>query len=105
MLPRHGGVLGLREWLLLAWGWLRSPTFDPLAMVPQNKSVCAFNLSFMFDRTDLLDTAFAEILGWVASEQLRLAHVSEYPLAAVRRAHADLESGLTIGKLVLVPEF
>lgn len=105
MFPRQGGVLGLKEWLGLAVSWLRSPTFDPLQMVPQNRSVCAFNLSFMFDRTDLLETAFAEILSWVGSGRLTLPLVSEYPLSSVRHAHADLESGMTIGKLVLVPEF
>jgi NADPH:quinone reductase-like Zn-dependent oxidoreductase len=29
--------------------------------------------------------------------------VTTYPLAEVARAHADIESGKTIGKLVLVP--
>ena len=76
---------------------------NPLAMVPANKSVLAFNLSFLFDQKELLTGAMAELLGWVHSGQLKMPKVTEYKLDDVRKAHAALESGKTVGKLVLIP--
>ena len=84
-------------------GWLRTPRFNPLKMVPENKSVLAFNLSFLFDQKELLDSAMAELLGWIESGRLKMPTITAYPMDEVRAAHAALESGKTVGKLVIVP--
>ena len=60
-----------------------------------------FNLSFLFNRTEILEEAMGKLLGWVAEGQLRVAKVALYDLGDVASAHAALESGLTMGKLVL----
>jgi NADPH2:quinone reductase len=44
-----------------------------------------------------------EVFGWVASGQLRVAIGGRYPLAEAARAHEDLESRRTTGKLLLFP--
>ena len=103
MLPKEGGVLDPLQWLRMAVGWLRTPRFNPLKMVPENKSVLAFNLSFLFDQKELLDSAMAELLGWIESGRLKMPTVTAYPMDEVRAAHAALESGKTVGKLVIVP--
>jgi len=72
-------------------------------MVPANKSVLAFNLSFLFNRRDILDEAMGQLLGWVASGELTMPRITEFALADVRKAHAAIESGSTVGKLVLLP--
>ena len=83
--------------------YLRTPRFNPLEMTAANKSVLAFNLSFLFDRQDIFEPAMDKILDWVDSGKLRVPAVADYALADVRRAHAALESGQTVGKLVLIP--
>lgn len=103
MLPKMGGVIDPLQWVRMGVQWLRTPRFNPLAMVPANKSVLAFNLSFLFDQKELLTGAMAELLGWVHSGQLKMPKVTEYKLDDVRKAHAALESGKTVGKLVLIP--
>ena len=103
MLPRSGGVLTAAHWLGMAWDWLRTPRFNPLDMTAANKSVLAFNLSFLFARRDILEDAMGTLLGWLDEGALRVPHVREFQLAEVRMAHAALESGLTVGKLVLLP--
>jgi NADPH2:quinone reductase len=42
-----------------------------------------------------------EVFGWVASGQLRVSIGGRYPLADAARAHEDLESRRTTGKLLL----
>lgn len=98
MLPREGGR---PNWLKLARDWLRTPRFNPLALTTDNRSVLAFNLSFVSQRADLLVPAMERILAGFREGWLRSPPVTRYPLAGVARAHADLESGQTTGKLVL----
>ena len=101
MLPRTGGVLTVLQWLRMARDWVLTPRFDPLTMVSSNKSVLAFNLSFLFSRRDLLDDAIVEIFGWIEAGKLTVPAVTVYGAGEVRLAHAALESGSTVGKLVL----
>ncbi len=87
--------------LRLLWGRLRTPRFDPLRLTGENRSVLAFNLSLLGDRTDLMRQAMAELLGWAAQGRIRPLATTTYPMHEVTRAHRDLESGRTTGKLVL----
>ena len=61
----------------------------------------AFNLSFLFDRRDILEESMAQLLYWVKQGTLKVGKVTPYPLKQVAKAHSDLESGKTMGKLVL----
>lgn len=103
MLPKEGGRIGPMQWARMGYDYLRTPRFNPLDMTAANKSVLAFNLSFLFDRQDIFEPAMHEILHWVANDKLRVPTVANYALADVRHAHAALESGKTVGKLVLIP--
>ncbi len=97
---RRGGS-GRPDWLKLAWSWLRTPRFNPLELTTTNRSVLAFNLSFLFDRTDVLARALQELEPLVSSGQLKPLRVSMFDLADAAAAHAALEGGRTTGKLVL----
>ena len=92
---------GRRHPLRLLLGVLRTPRFHPLAMTNANRSVLAFNLSYLFERTDLLGEAMTLLLGWAAEGRLRPPAVTRIPLDEVARAHRLLEAGATTGKLVL----
>ena len=98
MMPKQGGRI---NWLKLAWNFIRTPRFNPLDMTTTNKSVVTFNLSFLFDRTDLLGEAMGAMLPWLEEGKIKVAKVTSYPADKVGQAHADLESGKTVGKLVL----
>lgn len=100
MLDRGGKKTPL---LKLAWRWLRTPRFNPLHMTTANRSVLAFNLSFLFDKTAVLDAAMADLLAGVADGSLQPLPVQTFALAQVADAHLALESGTTSGKLVLIP--
>lgn len=100
MMPKEGGK---PNWLKLASGWVRTPRFNPLDLTMNSKSVLAFNLSYLFDRRDILEYFVADFERWVADGAIQAPPVTEYALEDVARAHADIESGTTIGKLILVP--
>ena len=93
---------GRPSWPKLILDSLRTPRFSPLRMTMDNRSVLAFNLSSMTEHSDLLRRAVDELLGWAAKGRIRPLPTTTYPFDDVARAHADLESGQTTGKLVLV---
>ncbi len=99
MLPRERGR---PRWTKLAIDWLRTPRFDPLDMTNTNRSVLAFNLSYLFERGELLADAMRDLLGWVASGELGPPATTTYPFDRVADAQRAIESGTTTGKLVLV---
>ena len=94
---------GRPRWMRLAWSWLRTPRFDPLRMTGENRAVLGFNLSYLFERRDLLGEAMGELLAALSRGELTAPPVTSYPLEDVADAHRALESGRTIGKLALVP--
>ncbi len=94
---------GRPNWLKLIVGYFRTPRFDPLRMTNSNKSVMAFNLSYLFDRKDLLNEGMTELLGWLEHGKLVPPPVREYALDDVASAQRDLETGTTVGKLALIP--
>lgn len=101
MLPKQGGK---PNWLKLGYDFLRTPRYSPFDMVTQNKSVMAFNLSYLFAERALLEDAMGLVLGMVREGKLVLPEVARYPLAQVAAAHRAIESGTTVGKLVLTFE-
>lgn len=98
MLPKQGGRPNCPK---LAWDWLRTPRFNPLQLTTDNHSVLAFNLSFLSQRADLLLPAMQQILDGFQRGELRAPAITVYPLTKVADAHRALESGQTVGKLVL----
>jgi NADPH:quinone reductase-like Zn-dependent oxidoreductase len=100
MMPKTGGR---PNWPKLALDYVRTPRFNPLDMTNASHSVLAFNLSYLFDRTDLMQEGIGQIVRWLDEGKLAAPPVVTYPFADVARAHADIESGRTVGKLVLVP--
>jgi synaptic vesicle membrane protein VAT-1 len=99
MLPKQGGRL---NWPKLIWGWLRTPRFNPIDLPNQNKSIISFNLSFLFNRRDLLEEGMQDMLGWIAEGKIQPPIIRTFPLPQAAEAHKAIESGKTVGKLILV---
>ena len=93
---------GKPSYLRLATKYLKTPRFNPISMTGSNKSVMAFNLSYLFDRHDLLTEGMDELIELFVVRKLIPLDMQSYPLAQAAEAHRALESGATIGKLVLM---
>ena len=53
--------------------------------------------------TDLLRTHSARLFDWIADGRIKVRAGGEYPLADAARAHMDMASRKTTGKLLLIP--
>jgi NADPH:quinone reductase-like Zn-dependent oxidoreductase len=98
MLSTSGGVA---NYLKLLWQYLRVPRWSPLNMTQENKSLIAFNLSFLFHRMDLLEESMQDLVKWVEERKIKAPEIQRFPFERVADAHRTLESGTTVGKLIL----
>ncbi len=93
--------LGVPNYIKLVRDYFRVPRLNPLSMTQENRSVIAFNLSYLFDQTTLLHQGMWDLLRWVAEGKIRAPILRRFPLENVADAHRALQSGQTVGKLVL----
>jgi len=100
MMPKTGGR---PNYFKLGLDYLRTPRFNPLDLVNASKSIMAFNLSYLFDRMDLFNDAMADITKWLEAGEIQPPATKTYALADVAEAHKHIESGKSVGKLILVP--
>jgi NADPH2:quinone reductase len=77
----------------------------PLDIMSLPKSI-KIGYAIFFDHIhtpELLRARSAQLFDWITEGNLRVRIGGEYPLANAARAHADMESRKTTGKLLLVP--
>jgi NADPH:quinone reductase-like Zn-dependent oxidoreductase len=98
MLSKRGGFA---NYLKLAYEYFRIPRWSPLNMTNENKSLIAFNLSYLFHRLDLLNESMQNLLRWVEEGKIRPPALQRFSFEKVAEAHRALESGTTVGKLIL----
>ena len=98
MLPRAGARM---NYVKLAWNYLRTPRFNPLDLTNHNKSILCFNLSYLFARIEILQEGMTYLFDLLEREKMHPPLVTIYSYEDVAKAHADLETGKTVGKLVL----
>jgi len=98
MLSKRGGVFSYPK---LAFQYFRVPRWSPLKMTNDNKSLIAFNLSYLFNRTDMLEEAMQALITWVEAGKINAPLVQSFLYDKVADAHRALESGKTVGKLIL----
>lgn len=100
LLPQNSS--GRMNYFKAAWGLWKTPRFSPLHLISDNKSIIGFNLSFLFDRDDLVSEGMNAILAGVGQKKLRPLPITPFPLARAGEAHRLIESGRSLGKIVLV---
>jgi NADPH2:quinone reductase len=80
-----------------------APAVDPGRLMGTSRGVLGFWLVHMMRRPDLMSEAMEGMFEMVIGGELEPIVGGEYPLAEARRAHEDIRSRGTVGKLVLTP--
>jgi NADPH2:quinone reductase len=80
-----------------------APKVDPGQLMGRSQGVIGFWLVHMMRRPELMTEAMDGLFAMVQAGELEVVVGGEYPLADARRAHEDLRSRTTVGKLVLTP--
>ena len=89
------------QYFNIAKSFFRVPKLSPLNLLDQNKSLICFNVSYLFDRPDLLDEAMSHLIKWVNEGKIQAPQTQVFSFENVADAHRCIESGASTGKLVL----
>ena len=88
-------------WLKLIVGLMIMPKFDPMDMVVESKSVMGFNLSFFAEEHELIATYMQQILEWIEDGSIVPPDTKVFEMHEIQQAHESIQSGLSIGKLLV----
>jgi NADPH2:quinone reductase len=80
-----------------------APQVDPGRLMATSRGVIGFWLAHMIAKPEMLREALDDMFTAVLAGDLEPIVGGEYPLAEARRAHEDIRSRNTTGKLVLTP--
>ena len=92
---------GRKNYLKLIWYYFRTPRFNPFELTGQNRTVSGFNLIYLFERKVLFQKIMETLLRMEKDGILPEMPVKAYAFEDVAAAHKDMESGKTVGKLIL----
>ena len=87
--------------LKAAWGIFKTPKFDAMKMITENKSLICFNVSFLFEEKEMVSETIKGLTEIINENKLKPAKVNEFLFSDVAKAHQYIESGLSVGKIVL----
>lgn len=93
---------GRKNWLKLIWDYVRTPRFNPFDLTGSNRTVSGFNLIYLFDNVELFRSIMTRLLMWDSKDLFPAMPITAFPFNHVVEAHKAIESGNTVGKLVLV---
>jgi NADPH2:quinone reductase len=79
------------------------PQVDPGRLMATSRGVIGFWLAHMIARPEMLREALDDMFAAIQAGELEPIVGGEYPLAEASRAHEDIRSRKTTGKLVLTP--
>lgn len=86
------------NFLKLAWHYLRRPRLDPLAMIPLNRGLLAFNLIWLWEQAARLPESMRATLELIPERP----HVGgRFDFTEAHAALSAIQSGKTTGKLIL----
>ncbi|MFQ5824227.1 MAG: medium chain dehydrogenase/reductase family protein [bacterium] len=92
------------NWIKLAYQYLTLPRFNPFKMMPDNKTIAAFHLAYMFDYVKDFRLAFDSLLKWANEGRLRPVIGKTFPFEQAAEAQTYLQSRKSIGKVILKVE-
>ena len=103
-LPLGRDMLSPTEWIKMAGKMGRMPKFDAMEMGAQNKAVLAFNLSFFAQEREMLSDLFDQVQTWLQDGQLVCPRVTTFPMEDIALAHEFIQSGKSVGKIVMTTQ-
>ncbi len=92
---------GRKNVMKLLWYYLKTPRFNPFDLTGGNKTISGFNLIYLFDKVELFRTIMDTLLAWDEEGRLPPMPITSFPFEEVDMAHRAMESGQTVGKLIL----
>jgi NADPH:quinone reductase-like Zn-dependent oxidoreductase len=82
---------------------LRTPRYSPLTLLNENRAVAGVNMGHMWHEAESMREAMIELVRMWENKQIHPHVHAALPFAKAAEAHALLEQGKNVGKVVLTP--
>lgn len=82
----------------------RVPRFSPMKLMDQNRAVAGVNMGHLFGEVEMLREELTALMKLYAEGKIDPVVGATYPFSRVADAHAELEFGKNVGKVVLLPD-
>jgi NADPH:quinone reductase-like Zn-dependent oxidoreductase len=83
---------------------LKIPVYTPMRFLGENRGVAGVNLGHMWDAIDTLREGSQKLIALYDEGKIAPHVHATFPFARAAEAHTLLESGKSLGKILLVPE-
>jgi NADPH:quinone reductase-like Zn-dependent oxidoreductase len=91
------------SWLRVILEVLRIPRFNPLKMMSENRGVAGVDLGSMWPHHTLIEEGLARLVTMYEQGIVKPHIDSTYEFERAAEAHAHLEGGRNMGKIILEP--
>ena len=97
--------VGGKRNILRALGQIaRVPRFSPMKLMNDNRTVAGCNMGHLFGEVELLTDQIRAIIDLYARGKVKPHIGGSFPFSRAAEAHAELEYGRNLGKVILTPE-
>lgn len=100
-IPKASSLLSPSAWLVMILKVFQMPKFDPMNLVLDSKSVSGFNLSFFAEEYELVNAYLTQIIEWINSGGIKVTDPTVFEMVNTANAHELIQTGQTVGKLVV----
>jgi synaptic vesicle membrane protein VAT-1 len=102
-LPKASELLSPMSWIGMIKDQLSMPSYDPMVLTLESKTISGFNLSFFEKEHDMIELYLNQIYTWLSNGKLKPSNVTKFNITEVGKAHELIQSGLSKGKIVVSP--
>eukprot|EP01041_Mallomonas_annulata_P000394 gene394-716_t len=100
-LPKASHMLSPLQWMKMIYKLIITPKYNPMSLVVDSKAVLGFNLSFFADENETIHLYMTQLLKWLGEGVLEAPTVSLVDMKDIRSAHEMIQSGNSVGKIVI----
>jgi NADPH:quinone reductase-like Zn-dependent oxidoreductase len=83
---------------------LSVPKFSPMKLMDHNRAVAGVNMGHLFGEVEMLRHEMEQIVELYRRGQIRPHVGGTFPFSKAADAHAELEQGRNVGKVLLIPD-
>lgn len=95
---------GKRKLLHVIGQIARVPRFNPMKLMDHNRTVSGVNMGHLWDEVELITGQLRRLVELYEAGKVKPHIGGSFPFSRVAEAHAELEYGRNIGKIILTPD-
>ncbi len=93
-----------RNWFQILYQYFWTPSWDPLELMEDNKTISGVNIGHLWDRREMLREEMISILDLYEDGRIEPVIDSAFPFSSAAEGHRRMQNRENIGKILLIPD-